>query len=451
MSIVPSGGGGLKGVTSSNGSGINVNTSFGITNLTSGLVAGTNISLVPSSNSKSLTINASPGSAGVATVGAGNAGITIGGTAINPTISNNGIISLTGSEGIVITTLPDPRNPVIVNNGVLDIIAGAGINVDTTVDGTPNKPAISNNGVITVGTIAGNGISIGGTTQNPEVFNTGLISATEGLGILVTTTKQGTGNTIAVANNGVITVSQGTGITIGGTAQNPVVNATGVLGVTASGAGITVGGTAQNPILANSGITSIVAGSNITANTVAGVTTISAVAGAGVGAGAGISVASNVVSLAFSAPSYPIFPVSSGSLTPTVWSPTTNTILLNGGPPTYIYINTDKNAVGNCNIQVLINPTNYGGSPVLTPQGVPLGYMFNTSADPTTPIALYFFTQNGGGAITYTGYTTTLNYSGFATDVIYYTVAPNAQPFPSSGNNVLIWKNGSCVYLNTAY
>jgi hypothetical protein len=423
MSIVPSGNNGVTGITSTNGSGINVNTSFGITTLSSALVAGSNVALTPLLGGKGLTISASPGTAGVASVTAGNSGITIGGTAIAPTVANSGVLALTAGTGITVANVPDASHPTITNDGIVDMIAGTGIVVDTTVLGTPHKPYVGNSGVLSVTTVAGRGITVSGTAANPQI-----------------------------SNAGVLTLTAGTGITTTGTAQNPVINNNGVASLAITGAGLANTGTATAPNLQNTGITSIVGGSNITATTVAGVTTISAVAGAGVGAGAGISVTSNVVSLAFSPPSYITFPSATSPANPTVWSPTTNVLRLNGGAPSYYFLSIDE-TTGTCNVQVLINPTNYGGTAQPTPQGVPLAYLFNANGDSIVPLKLYFFVQPAsGGAIYYTGYSTTLAQNGVASDVVTYTVSPNGQPFPTTANLVMIWKNGVFVLgLATAY
>lgn len=144
-------------------------------------------------------------SAGAVTTVTGGTGITVGGTATAPTITNAGVITVTAGTGIA--NGGTAQNPVLSNSGVLGVSAGTGI----SLGGTSQNPSVTNNGVLSV--TAGTGISLGGTAQNPSV-----------------------------ANSGVLSVTAGSGISVGGTAQNPSIAATGVSGVTA-GTNISVTGT----------------------------------------------------------------------------------------------------------------------------------------------------------------------------------------------------------------
>lgn len=79
-----------------------------------------------------------------------------------------------------------------------------------------------------------------------------------------------------VTNTGVRTVTAGTNITLGGTATDPIVNASGALGVASVSAGdatVTIGGTATNPTVAVTGSTFQPLDSDLT--TIAGLTATS--------------------------------------------------------------------------------------------------------------------------------------------------------------------------------
>jgi len=76
----------------------------------------------------------------------------------------------------------------------------------------------------TVNTVnAGPGISITGTSTDPIVNNTGVISVTSGTGISIT----GTGANPVVNNTGILSITAGLNVSITGTIQNPIINAAG--------------------------------------------------------------------------------------------------------------------------------------------------------------------------------------------------------------------------------
>jgi len=70
---------------------------------------------------------------------------------------------------------------------------------------------------------AGPGISVTGTSTNPVVNNTGVLSVGAGTGISIT----GTGANPIVNNTGVLSITAGLNISLGGTAANPIINAAG--------------------------------------------------------------------------------------------------------------------------------------------------------------------------------------------------------------------------------
>jgi hypothetical protein len=203
ITILPSGeviipalsvpGGDVLSLITADGSGI---TATGTTNivLSSGLVAGTNITLTPSVivGNKTLTISAT-GNAGTVTSVTAGPGITVAGTASDPVITNAGVYSLTAGTNITLT--------------------GTAIN--------PIISATGNAGTVTSVT-AGTGISVTGTAPDPVINNTGVLSLTAG-----------------------------TNITLTGTATNPIISASGATGVNSvtsdTGSGILIGGTSADP------------------------------------------------------------------------------------------------------------------------------------------------------------------------------------------------------------
>lgn len=102
-----------------------------------------------------------------------------------------GIASVVAGDGISVDNT-DPDNPVVSNDGVITLSGGAGISVDVT---DPQAPIVINTGVVSV--TAGSNVSITGTAQNP------IINATGGGG-------SGTVETVAVASaNGLAGTSDG--------------------------------------------------------------------------------------------------------------------------------------------------------------------------------------------------------------------------------------------------
>jgi len=102
-----------------------------------------------------------------------------------------GIASIIAGDGISVDNT-DPDNPVVSNDGVISLSGGAGISVDVT---DPQAPIVINTGVVSV--TAGSNVSITGTAQNP------IINASGGGG-------GGTVETVAVASaNGFAGTSDG--------------------------------------------------------------------------------------------------------------------------------------------------------------------------------------------------------------------------------------------------
>lgn len=172
MSLIPGEAAGrVVGVASGTGSGIvSASTFGGIVNLSSGLVAGTNVALTPTSafGGKGLRIDATPGTAGVNSLTAGT-GIDLSGTAINPIIGNTGVLGVNSQQGQVTFTS-----------------SGGSVTITNPVAGTINLEAPSAGGGTLTGLTAGTGISVTPTNPlQPTVANTGVLALTAGNNMLV--------------------------------------------------------------------------------------------------------------------------------------------------------------------------------------------------------------------------------------------------------------------------
>ena len=197
------------------------------------------------------------------TITAGS-GISVTGTAAAPVITNtasSGYPSITGGAGI--TVGGTAAAPVITNTNptLISLNAGVGISVDNS---NPLVPIITNTNPTPVyPTItAGSGISVTGTAAAPVITNTassGYPSITGGAGITVGGTAAAP--VITNTNPTLISLSAGTGISIDN--SNPLVpvitnnNPTPVYPAITGGAGITVGGTAAAPVITNTNPTVI--------------------------------------------------------------------------------------------------------------------------------------------------------------------------------------------------
>ena len=242
------------------------------------LIAGTGITLTPASGTGDVTISDTTAGSGVQSV-TGGLGITVGGTVTHPVVVNSGIRSLTAGSNV---TLTGTTNDPIINatSDINSINAGTGV----SVTGPVSDPVINNTGLLSAS--AGTGISVT-SGQNPVISNNGLLSATAGSGINISPGQNPTSS-----NAGVISINAGPGIVVAGTGSIPVINNTGVLGVTA-GSGITVGGTSSNPTISATGVTTVSAGSGVsitgtpTAPIVNNTGLLSASAGTGITVSAG--------------------------------------------------------------------------------------------------------------------------------------------------------------------
>lgn len=160
------------------------------------------------------------------------------------------------TAGIGISLTGTATNPQVNNNGVLSVNAAGGI----TIGGTAQNPTVQNDGVLSVS--AGTGISLGGGSQNPQVINDGLLTATAGSGISVSP-----GQNPVIDNTGVLSLIAGSGISISGSTGNITVSATGGGG----GSGNVFENSANNYSVAEASKTTISAGTISLGNNLANI------------------------------------------------------------------------------------------------------------------------------------------------------------------------------------
>lgn len=263
MSFIPGEGTEIASIASINGSGISITNIADVDYIATNLVAGTNITLVPNPSNTSITINASAGGGGIASVSSANgSGIeaTTVGTGVNLTSA------LVAGTGISLVPSGVNKNLTINNTQSITSAIGSGINA-TTVGGTTSLEA---------NLVAGNGIqiSLSGANTSKQINNIGVLnltSANSGISI-----NQPAG-AVQLTNNGVLELTAGSGIAISGTKANYTISATNdgdVLSVSSGGAGISITGTAQNPVVNNTGVVAINGGTGISVSSATGSPTI---------------------------------------------------------------------------------------------------------------------------------------------------------------------------------
>ena len=250
-----------------NGNGqwqVNATGTAGVTKL----IAGSNISLSPTSGTGEVTISAAGGGGGgsITTI-AGGPGISINSpTGPTVTVNNTGILSISNSDTVSVETSSPGNLRLHAINVVEEVRAGTGINIS----GSTEYPVVTNTGVTSL--TAGSGIQLSGGTGNVT------ITAVNSGGTVkeVTSTNQyltvnnGTGPTVSLTNNGVCTITAGTGITKTGSNNTPtlavdtnvIANWSGLQ----SGTGISISGSGNTRTISNTGVTSIKGGTAITAS-----------------------------------------------------------------------------------------------------------------------------------------------------------------------------------------
>jgi hypothetical protein len=297
-------------VSSKIGSGIEVTTENDIDFVAVKLVAGANISIVPSTVDNTIEISSAGSGGGISSVTSGaNSGINattvggavsltsalVGGNGVNLTsgsgknliINNSHTYSSANGSGISITaTTPSPSQ----NNFALATNLGAGSGIALTPSGTNTSIAVSNTGVLSA--TAGSGIQISNPTGAITISSTGVASATAGTGISLT----GSAQNPTINNTGLLSATAGTGIGVSTANGVATISNTGLLQLTPSnaGAGILISGQPTNPLIANVGVNTITAGSNITI-TGSAMNPIISAAPTTYSAGTGININGNVI------------------------------------------------------------------------------------------------------------------------------------------------------------
>jgi hypothetical protein len=311
MSFIPGEQSQIAAVSSTIGSGIEVTTQNDIDFVAVKLVAGANISIVPSTVDNTVEISSAGSGGGISSVTSGaNSGINattvggavsltsalVGGNGVNLTsgsgknliINNSHTYSSANGSGISITaTNPSPSQ----NNFALATNLGAGSGIALTPSGTNTSIAVSNTGVLSA--TAGSGIQISNPTGAITISSTGVASATAGTGISLT----GSAQNPTINNTGLLSASAGSGIGVSTTNGVATISNTGLTQLTSSnaGTGISISGTATNPTISNTGITALTAGTNITLTGSPTAPTINA-APTTYSAGTGININGNVIS-----------------------------------------------------------------------------------------------------------------------------------------------------------
>jgi hypothetical protein len=178
-------------LTSGIGSGINCTGTTNVS-LSSNFVAGDNITLVPSTIDNSILISASGGASTVDISANVGSGITVNNSnPLAPILSTN---LIAGSNITLVPSVLDNSITINAGGGIISVNGGVAISIDNTI---PSAPVINNSGV--VGITGGTNVTITGTATNP------IINASGTLGV------------------DSVSTSTGSGISIGGTSTDPAV------------------------------------------------------------------------------------------------------------------------------------------------------------------------------------------------------------------------------------
>jgi len=187
MSFIPGEGSETLTIASQAGSGIGITAVSDVNYLTANLIAGTNITLVPSVSNTSITISSSGAGGGIASVSSGvGSGIeaTTVGAGVNLTSA------LVGGTGIQLVASGVNKNLTINNTQSITTATGSGITATTAGGST----------ALVANLTAGNGITI-----TPSVANTSKMITNSGL-------------------LGLTSVNAGANCSITGTSTVPIIN-----------------------------------------------------------------------------------------------------------------------------------------------------------------------------------------------------------------------------------
>jgi hypothetical protein len=191
MSFTPGEGSEKASITAAIGSGITVGTISGVDYVSANLVAGSGVSLVPSTTDTSITISSTGGGGGIASVTSAN------GSGITATTVGSGV-TLTSAlvAGTDIGLTPSSVTKALTVNNLQTTSTATGCGISAVKTGSDTALAAN--------LTAGNGISItsSGVNTSKQVSNTGVLSLTAGAGV---TLSQTTGNiTISASTSGFV-------------------------------------------------------------------------------------------------------------------------------------------------------------------------------------------------------------------------------------------------------
>ena len=167
MSFIPGEGSETLTIASQAGSGIGITAISDVNYLSANLIAGTNITLVPSISNTSITINASGGGGGIASVSSGV------GSGVEATTVGSGV-NLTSAlvAGTGIQLVPSGVNKNLTINNTQSITAATGSGITATTAGGSTA--------LVANLTAGNGITITPSVANTSkmITNSGLLGLT---------------------------------------------------------------------------------------------------------------------------------------------------------------------------------------------------------------------------------------------------------------------------------
>lgn len=271
----------------------------GSINGVSQIVAGSNVTISPTSGYGSVTINGSAGggsgiSTGVLSL-AYTTGINGSGSNGNITLSNTGVRSLTAGSGIGIS---GTTGAITISNTQSALTLNGGSNITITNTSTINvsaNPVFSNSMGFTGPT--GNNVfcnvvyPFGTPDYYPYVYSGSGTNVNNTLGgkqfWAVNVPGSSTCNVMKYSFNGINAQQGTTGSTIPFMSYNDTTglfglsNTSNVVNSNIAGTGISVSGATGNVTITNTGVTSLVAGSNITLTSTLGAFTINSSGGAG--------------------------------------------------------------------------------------------------------------------------------------------------------------------------